>query len=287
MSGAYDEGLKKMTKLVNSLLGRTDSGPFREPVDWKNLGLFDYPKIIKRMMDLGTVKRKLERKEYAMAKECADDIRLIWDNCKTYNADGSDFYLLAESFSKRFEDRYKKIQTEYDTGDNNDQKSHKDKTIQSLDAKMKFTSSLYRLSGVELGHILQVLDLRCPQALELVDTCLPEKEGKEGTDHSSPTTAAAAATATATTVATTTGDDNNDDDDDDESKRSSKKKRSPDYPTPDGILQTDLEINVDAIDSRTFMELDRFVSEKIMAKTTANINDNMINFKKKARRAST
>lgn len=280
MSGAYDEGLKKMTKLVNSLLGRTDSGPFREPVDWKNLGLFDYPKIIKRMMDLGTVKRKLERKEYAMAKECADDIRLIWDNCKTYNADGSDFYLLAEGFSKRFEDRYKKIQTEYDTGDNNDQKSHKDKTIQSLDAKMKFTSSLYRLSGVELGHILQVLDLRCPQALELVDTCPPKKEGKEGIDHSSPTTAAA------TTAATTTDDD--DDNNDDESKRSSKKKRSPDYPTPDGILQTELEINVDAIDSRTFMELDRFVSEKIMAKTTANINDNMTNFKnKKARRAST
>ena len=137
---------------------------------------------------------------------------------------------------------------------------------------MKFTSSLYHLSGVELGHILQVLDLRCPQALELVDTCPPKKEGKEGLGHSSssPTTAAAPATT------------NNDDE-----KRSSKKKRLPDYPTPDGILQTELEINVDAIDSRTFMELDRFVSEKILAKTTANISDNMTNFKKKARRAST
>ena len=58
------------------------------------------------------VKRKLERSQYKTAKECAEDIRLIWLNCKTYNADGSDFYLLAEGFSKKFEDRYKKIQAE-------------------------------------------------------------------------------------------------------------------------------------------------------------------------------
>lgn len=63
-------------------------------------------------MDLGTVKRKLERGQYQTAAECADDIRLIWTNCMTYNADGSDFFLLAESFSRRFEDRYKKIRQE-------------------------------------------------------------------------------------------------------------------------------------------------------------------------------
>ena len=63
-------------------------------------------------MDLGTVKRKLERKQYANAKECAEDIRLIWNNCKTYNMEESDFYLLADNFSKRFEERYKKIKAE-------------------------------------------------------------------------------------------------------------------------------------------------------------------------------
>lgn len=64
------------------------------------------------MMDLGTVKRKLDRGQYQTAHECAEDIRLIWKNCMTYNADGSDFFLLAENFSKKFEDRYKKIQAE-------------------------------------------------------------------------------------------------------------------------------------------------------------------------------
>mmetsp|Transcript_7626 Transcript_7626/g.9408 ORF Transcript_7626/g.9408 Transcript_7626/m.9408 type:complete len:167 (+) Transcript_7626:116-616(+) len=112
-----DEALRRMSKLVNSLLARNDCIPFREPVDWRGLELWDYPKIIKKMMDLGTVKRKLERGQYATAAECADDIRLIWKNCMTYNADGSDFFLLAENFSRRFEDRYKKIRAEFDTGD--------------------------------------------------------------------------------------------------------------------------------------------------------------------------
>jgi hypothetical protein len=69
------------------------------------------------MMDLGTVKRNLERKQYQNAKECAQDIRQIWVNCKTYNADESDFYQLADNFSKKFEERYAKIQRECKTYD--------------------------------------------------------------------------------------------------------------------------------------------------------------------------
>jgi len=65
-----------------------------------------------QMMDLGTVKRKLERNQYKNASECAEDIRQIWANCKAYNADDSDFYFLAESFSEKFEERYRKIQAD-------------------------------------------------------------------------------------------------------------------------------------------------------------------------------
>jgi len=163
----YADALRSMSKIVNSLMSRADCGPFREPVDWRSMELYDYPKIIKKMMDLGTVKRKLERNQYKTAKECAEDIRLIWTNCKTYNADGSDFYLLAQGFSKRFEERYKKVQAEFDTGDGERKpaaESHEDQM--ALDVKTNFANKLFRLSGMELGHVIQVLDLRCPQALE-------------------------------------------------------------------------------------------------------------------------
>ena len=44
-----NEAFRRMTKLVNYLLSRADSGPFREPVDYRGLGLWDYPKIIKKV----------------------------------------------------------------------------------------------------------------------------------------------------------------------------------------------------------------------------------------------
>lgn len=44
-----NEGLRRMGKLVTYLTSRADSGPFREPVDYRGLGLWDYPKIIKKV----------------------------------------------------------------------------------------------------------------------------------------------------------------------------------------------------------------------------------------------
>lgn len=107
-----EEALARMTKIVNAFLARPDSGPFREPVDWRGLELHDYPEIITHMMDLGTIKRKLERNQYQTAAQVAADIRLVWSNCMTYNAEESDFWLLAKGFSRRFEDRYRRIKAE-------------------------------------------------------------------------------------------------------------------------------------------------------------------------------
>jgi hypothetical protein len=107
-----EEALKRMTKIVNSLLARNDCAPFREPVDWRGLELYDYPQVISKMMDLGTLKRKLERGHYTTAHQVAEDVRLVWFNCMTYNSDGSDFWLLAKSYARRFEDRYRKVKAE-------------------------------------------------------------------------------------------------------------------------------------------------------------------------------
>jgi hypothetical protein len=107
-----DLALVKMHEIVDGFLARPDSGPFREPVDWRGLELDDYPEIVKHPMDLGTVKRKLERHEYGTAAECAYDIKLIWRNCQKYNAEGSEFWILAKSFIRRFEDLFRKVRHE-------------------------------------------------------------------------------------------------------------------------------------------------------------------------------
>ena len=195
-----EEPIKRITKIVNSLLANQDCAPFREPVDWRALELFDYPQIITDMMDLGTVKRRLERGHYSTTHQVAEDIRLVWRNCMTYNADGSDFWLLAKSYARRFEDRYRKIRQEYDVGETVDSKDKGGsggggKTSKSsrssnqssssvttaspssgpsgvpaapptLDARARFGSNLFLLSGMELGYVITTCEMECPEALE-------------------------------------------------------------------------------------------------------------------------
>lgn len=54
----------------------------------------DYPEIIKTPMDLGTVRQRLQEGAYNTMVECAEDVRLIWSNCVTYNCDGKSEALL-------------------------------------------------------------------------------------------------------------------------------------------------------------------------------------------------
>lgn len=61
------------------------SWPFQQPVDTIKLNLPDYHKIIKKPMDLGTVKKRLENNFYWKAQEAMDDFQTMFDNCYIYN----------------------------------------------------------------------------------------------------------------------------------------------------------------------------------------------------------
>ena len=98
------EGEAAMTTIIDMLMRRPDSADFREPLDWRGIGLHDYPKVIEKPMDLATVKQNI--KGYRTIHNCADDIRLIWSNCKKYNGEGSVYYSLADSLSKIFEEYF-------------------------------------------------------------------------------------------------------------------------------------------------------------------------------------
>ena len=144
--------------------------PFREAVDWKALQLFDYPQIIKSPMDLGTVKGKIESNGYRSLEECAEDIRLIWKNCMTYNADGSEFYNLADSFSRRFEELYAKV-AGGDGGDGAGDGAARggaddSERVPTLEEKTRLSHNIYKIKSEELGELVQKLEVRCPQAID-------------------------------------------------------------------------------------------------------------------------
>jgi len=172
-----------MAKLVAQVYAKSDAEPFREPVDWKSLGLFDYPQIIKKPMDLGQVKRKIEQMKYNSIHDAADDVRLIWKNCMQYNADGSDFFILAQNMSKKFEDKFGKLQKDLDSKSaaNGGKGNSSEPT---LEEKRTFAKLLYKISKEELGRVIVDLDNKCPTALTKNSA---EDEVEINVDHISPT----------------------------------------------------------------------------------------------------
>ncbi|KAG1173845.1 hypothetical protein G6F70_005514 [Rhizopus microsporus] len=89
--------------VVNKLTYHESAALFNEPVDL--VALPDYAEIIKHPMDLRTIWERLESGKYTSLKAIDHDIRLVFKNCFTYNAQGT----FAYDQGKRLEKYYQKI----------------------------------------------------------------------------------------------------------------------------------------------------------------------------------
>ncbi|GAB1286137.1 Bromodomain-containing protein 3 [Apodemus speciosus] len=86
--GKLSEHLRHCDSILREMLSKKHAAyawPFYKPVDAEALELHDYHDIIKHPMDLSTVKRKMDSREYPDAQGFAADIRLMFSNCYKYN----------------------------------------------------------------------------------------------------------------------------------------------------------------------------------------------------------
>ena len=65
--------------------------------------------IIKTPMDLGTIKNKMEGRDYHSHLDFASDMRLIFTNCYKYNPPDHDIVAMARKLQDVFEMKYAKI----------------------------------------------------------------------------------------------------------------------------------------------------------------------------------
>ena len=110
--GRLTESLKACSEILRELFSKKHAAyawPFYKPVDTTLLELHDYRKVIKQPMDLGTMKNKLENRDYNTHLEFAADMRLIFTNCYKYNPADHDIVAMARKLQDVFEMRYAKI----------------------------------------------------------------------------------------------------------------------------------------------------------------------------------
>ncbi|XP_008783914.1 transcription factor GTE4 isoform X2 [Phoenix dactylifera] len=112
-SKLYTQAFKSCAALLSKLMKHKHGWVFNSPVDAKALGLHDYFSIIKRPMDLGTVKSRLSKNWYKSPREFAEDVRLTFRNAMTYNPEGQDVHIMAKQISQIFEERWPAIEAEF------------------------------------------------------------------------------------------------------------------------------------------------------------------------------
>jgi len=104
--------LRKCDALMKNLAKKSQAVHFLRPVDWKKMGLVDYPKLIKHPMDIGTVSERLGKNHYARLEDFANETRLIWKNAFIFNAPDSLYFKAAKSLSDAFEKAREKMEAE-------------------------------------------------------------------------------------------------------------------------------------------------------------------------------
>eukprot|EP01032_Pedospumella_encystans_P000610 gene610-703_t len=140
------------------MISRPESSAFREPVDWKAMGLLDYLNIVKNPMDLGTIKTKIEASKYNSLDEIASDVRLVWRNCMLYNRDGSEYYHLADKFGRGFEEAFAALRRLEDS------KSDLER-IPSVDEKLQLSYDIFKITNTDTARVLTMIETACPNAL--------------------------------------------------------------------------------------------------------------------------
>ncbi|XP_032722139.1 bromodomain-containing protein 3 isoform X1 [Lontra canadensis] len=113
--GKLSEHLRHCDSILKEMLSKKHAAyawPFYKPVDAEALELHDYHDIVKHPMDLSTVKKKMDSREYPDAQGFAADIRLMFSNCYKYNPPDHEVVAMARKLQDVFEMRFAKMPDE-------------------------------------------------------------------------------------------------------------------------------------------------------------------------------
>ena len=140
-------------------------------MDYKALGLDDYPLIIKTPMDLSLVKKNLKQGAYEDIADVLADIQLIWDNCRTYNMSDSIFVQQAEAMERHVKRICQKLKIPYEFSmrrrEVSDQTLHRNEV--SYEEKVTLRTRVGLFTNEELSLLVDIVKADCPRAWTAVE----------------------------------------------------------------------------------------------------------------------
>eukprot|EP01029_Cantina_marsupialis_P027728 TRINITY_DN773271_c0_g1_i1.p1 TRINITY_DN773271_c0_g1~~TRINITY_DN773271_c0_g1_i1.p1 ORF type:complete len:187 (+),score=31.96 TRINITY_DN773271_c0_g1_i1:58-618(+) len=149
----------KCLDLIKELRRHKKVDPFLEPVLWKEWKLFDYPKIIKKPMDLRTLEKNLMLDIYKTPEQFVSDLNKIWDNCQRYNDESSSYHKSAGILRNH---------TYHNLVMNGIPVLGLPKEAPRNSDKLMLSRQILDLKPKYLSQFIRVLDCRCPNAIGAV-----------------------------------------------------------------------------------------------------------------------
>jgi Bromodomain len=154
----------KALSLVKYLCDQPESASFINPVDFRGLGLNDYPYVIKTPIDLSIISYRIKQNYYMSLDDFLSDLVLVLDNCRLYYHPDSKIVAQAEALEKSmvrfcnihqisFDNAIKRFKIE----ENTDSVPFKD--------RIELSNILKTLTLKKLELIINVIETECPQAI--------------------------------------------------------------------------------------------------------------------------
>ena len=99
LSQITEEDYKIIKEIIDHIKQVPISIHFQYPVNTEENP--DYLRVINyHPMDLSTIEKKLNNKEYSLVQDIINDIKLIWYNCRIYNYENSNIYNYSDELEK-------------------------------------------------------------------------------------------------------------------------------------------------------------------------------------------
>jgi len=162
-SSLLGDELAQCKALLRELKKKPEAEAFTTPVDWKALGIPDYPTIIKRPMDLGTVASNLDAGQYSSVHQVAQDVELVWANAMTYNMDDSWIHQHAQKLKTFSDGKFAPLvgSARQGVGDMLDQP-----TELTFEMKHQLNQNANLLSSKDLYGMVGIVEENCKKALD-------------------------------------------------------------------------------------------------------------------------
>ena len=98
----FDQWERAAQRMLMLLQRNQKAYIFANPVNYQELGILDYPLMVKNPMDFSTIKTKLKEHKYERIQEFMEDMELVFYNCRVYNGTESDVGQIGVSIQQEY-----------------------------------------------------------------------------------------------------------------------------------------------------------------------------------------